>query len=33
MYNPVEFTRLTPEELKHKRDHAGLKTMPVIDDE
>jgi succinate dehydrogenase / fumarate reductase flavoprotein subunit/fumarate reductase flavoprotein subunit len=30
---PVEFTRLTPAELKEHRERAGLKTMPAIDDE
>jgi hypothetical protein len=29
----VEFTRLTPEELKRHREQAGLKTLPAIDDE
>jgi succinate dehydrogenase / fumarate reductase flavoprotein subunit/fumarate reductase flavoprotein subunit len=30
---PVEFTRLTPEELKDHRERAGLKTLPALDDE
>ncbi|HEX4413170.1 MAG TPA: FAD-binding protein [Lacipirellulaceae bacterium] len=30
---PVEFTRLTPAELKEHRQRAGLKTLPAIDDE
>ncbi|MCI0335474.1 MAG: hypothetical protein L0228_19890 [Planctomycetes bacterium] len=30
---PVEFTRLTPEELRDNRERAGLKTLPAIDDE
>jgi succinate dehydrogenase flavoprotein subunit len=30
---PVEFTRLTPAELKEHRARAGLKTLPAIDDE
>jgi succinate dehydrogenase / fumarate reductase flavoprotein subunit/fumarate reductase flavoprotein subunit len=30
---PVEFTRLTPAELKEHRERAGLKTLPAIDDE
>jgi hypothetical protein len=29
----VEFTRLTPEELREHRERAGLKTLPAIDDE
>jgi hypothetical protein len=33
MYRPVEFTRLTPAELKEHRERAGLKTLPAIDDE
>ena len=32
-FSDVEFTRLTPEELKVKRERAGLKTLPAIDDE
>jgi succinate dehydrogenase/fumarate reductase flavoprotein subunit len=32
-YCPVEFTRLTPEELKEHRERAGLQTLPAIDDE
>lgn len=32
-FRPVEFTRLTPEELKEHRQRAGLKTLPAIDDE
>jgi succinate dehydrogenase/fumarate reductase flavoprotein subunit len=32
-FSPVEFTRLTPAELKEHRERAGLKTLPVIDDE
>jgi hypothetical protein len=32
-FTPVEFTRLTPEELKEHRERAGLQTLPVIDDE
>ncbi len=32
-YRPVEFTRLTPQELKEHRERAGLKTLPAIDDE
>ena len=32
-FTPVEFTRLTPEELKEHRERAGLKTLPAIDDE
>ncbi len=30
---PVEFTRITPAELKEHRERAGLKTLPAIDDE
>jgi succinate dehydrogenase / fumarate reductase flavoprotein subunit/fumarate reductase flavoprotein subunit len=30
---PVEFSRLTPAELKEHRERAGLKTLPAIDDE
>ena len=30
---PVDFTRLTPAELKEHRERAGLKTLPAIDDE
>ena len=30
---PVEFTRLTPAELKEHRERAGLQTLPAIDDE
>jgi succinate dehydrogenase/fumarate reductase flavoprotein subunit len=30
---PVQFTRLTPTELKEHRERAGLKTLPAIDDE
>ena len=33
MFTSVEFTRLTPEELKEHRKRAGLETLPVIDDE
>ena len=29
----VEFTRLTPQELKEHRERAGLQTLPAIDDE
>jgi hypothetical protein len=29
----VEFTRLTPAELKEHRERAGLKILPAIDDE
>ena len=29
----VQFTRLTPAELKEHRERAGLKTLPAIDDE
>jgi succinate dehydrogenase / fumarate reductase flavoprotein subunit/fumarate reductase flavoprotein subunit len=32
-FTPVEFTRLTPEELREHRQRAGLKTLPAIDDE
>ena len=32
-YEPVDFTRLTPEELKERREGAGLKTLPALDDE
>jgi hypothetical protein len=32
-FTPVEFTRLTPAELKEHRERAGLKTLPAIDDE
>jgi succinate dehydrogenase flavoprotein subunit len=32
-HRPVEFTRLTPAELKEHRERAGLKTLPAIDDE
>ena len=32
-FTPVEFTRLTPQELKEHRERAGLKTLPAIDDE
>ncbi len=32
-YRPVQFTRLTPAELKEHRERAGLKTLPAIDDE
>jgi succinate dehydrogenase / fumarate reductase flavoprotein subunit/fumarate reductase flavoprotein subunit len=32
-FTPVEFTRLTPEELKEHRQRAGLQTLPAIDDE
>jgi succinate dehydrogenase / fumarate reductase flavoprotein subunit/fumarate reductase flavoprotein subunit len=32
-FTPVEFTRLTPEELKQHRARAGLKTLPALDDE
>ena len=32
-YREVEFTRLTPEELRRHREQAGLKTLPAIDDE
>ncbi len=32
-FTPVNFTHLTPEELKDKRERAGLKTLPAIDDE
>jgi|tagenome__1003787_1003787.scaffolds.fasta_scaffold20964876_1 succinate dehydrogenase/fumarate reductase flavoprotein subunit len=32
-FTPVEFTRLTPEELKQHRERAGLRTLPAIDDE
>jgi succinate dehydrogenase / fumarate reductase flavoprotein subunit/fumarate reductase flavoprotein subunit len=32
-FTPVEFTRLTPAELKDHRERAGLKTLPAIDDE
>lgn len=31
--DPVQFTRLTPEELKVRRERAGLKTLPALDDE
>jgi succinate dehydrogenase / fumarate reductase flavoprotein subunit/fumarate reductase flavoprotein subunit len=31
--DPVQFARLTPEELKAKRDRAGLKTLPALEDE
>ncbi len=30
---PVQFTRLTPKELREHRECAGLKTLPAIDDE
>jgi succinate dehydrogenase / fumarate reductase flavoprotein subunit/fumarate reductase flavoprotein subunit len=32
-FTPVEFARLTPEELKEHRERAGLRTLPAIDDE
>jgi succinate dehydrogenase/fumarate reductase flavoprotein subunit len=32
-YREVQFTRLTPAELKEHRERAGLKTLPAIDDE
>jgi succinate dehydrogenase / fumarate reductase flavoprotein subunit/fumarate reductase flavoprotein subunit len=32
-FKPVEFTRLTPAELKEHRERAGLQTLPAIDDE
>jgi succinate dehydrogenase / fumarate reductase flavoprotein subunit/fumarate reductase flavoprotein subunit len=32
-YQPVQFTRLTPQELKQHRERAGLKTLPALDDE
>jgi succinate dehydrogenase / fumarate reductase flavoprotein subunit/fumarate reductase flavoprotein subunit len=32
-FRPVQFTRLTPAELKEHRERAGLKTLPAIDDE
>jgi succinate dehydrogenase/fumarate reductase flavoprotein subunit len=32
-YRDVQFTRLTPQELKEHRERAGLKTLPAIDDE
>jgi succinate dehydrogenase / fumarate reductase flavoprotein subunit/fumarate reductase flavoprotein subunit len=32
-FKPVEFTRLTPLELKEHRERAGLQTLPAIDDE
>jgi succinate dehydrogenase / fumarate reductase flavoprotein subunit/fumarate reductase flavoprotein subunit len=32
-FTPVDFTRLTPEELKQHRKRAGLKTLPALDDE
>jgi succinate dehydrogenase/fumarate reductase flavoprotein subunit len=32
-FTPVEFTRLTPQELKEHRERAGLITLPAIDDE
>jgi succinate dehydrogenase / fumarate reductase flavoprotein subunit/fumarate reductase flavoprotein subunit len=32
-FTPVEFTRLTPQELKEHRARAGLQTLPAIDDE
>ena len=32
-YRDVQFTRLTPEELKEHRERGGLKTLPAIDDE
>jgi succinate dehydrogenase / fumarate reductase flavoprotein subunit/fumarate reductase flavoprotein subunit len=32
-FTPVEFTHLTPEELKEHRQRAGLKTLPALDDE
>jgi succinate dehydrogenase/fumarate reductase flavoprotein subunit len=32
-FKPVEFTRLTPQELKEHRKRAGLQTLPAIDDE
>ena len=32
-YCEVQFTRLTPPELKEHRERAGLKTLPAIDDE
>jgi succinate dehydrogenase/fumarate reductase flavoprotein subunit len=32
-FTPVEFTRLTPDELRQHRERAGLKTLPAIDDE
>jgi hypothetical protein len=33
IFTPVEFTHLTPEELKAHRERAGLKTLPALDDE
>jgi succinate dehydrogenase / fumarate reductase flavoprotein subunit/fumarate reductase flavoprotein subunit len=32
-FQQVEFTRLTPEELREHRQRAGLKTLPALDDE
>ncbi len=32
-FSPVEFTRITPQELKEHRERAGLKTLPAVDDE
>jgi succinate dehydrogenase/fumarate reductase flavoprotein subunit len=32
-FRDVEFTRLTPDELTVKRERAGLKTLPALDDE
>jgi succinate dehydrogenase/fumarate reductase flavoprotein subunit len=32
-YREVQFTRLTPQELKEHRERAGLQTLPAIDDE
>jgi succinate dehydrogenase/fumarate reductase flavoprotein subunit len=32
-FAPVEFTRITPQELKEHRERAGLKTLPAIADE
>ena len=32
-YREVQFTRLTPQELKEHRERAGLTTLPAIDDE
>jgi succinate dehydrogenase / fumarate reductase flavoprotein subunit/fumarate reductase flavoprotein subunit len=32
-FSDVQFIRLTPEELKVKRQRAGLKTLPALDDE
>jgi len=32
-FTPVEFTRITPQELQEQRKRAGLVTLPAFDDE